>query len=169
MNTYLRWIAIGMMLGILVTACNVAGGGEPSPDTAPTRAPQRLGTITWTGSKCSLDRSGPALQSGNVSLELVNTTADNTVFALLKIGEGHTFDELDDHISQERQLAEEGESPLGLPEYAEEVSELLSLADVSITRIVTLDPGRYAIVCSRDYQRVGRRPFGLLGPIKVGE
>lgn len=160
-------IVISILLSIFLSACG--GGGEQITEPTATRAPQTLGTITWTGSKCTLDLNETQLHSGNISLELVNTTDGNIVFHLVRIGEGHTFEELVEHINQERQLAEEGEAALGLPTYAEEVSELLCLADVSITRVVSINPGTYAFVCSKDFEDVGERPFSLLGPIEVGE
>lgn len=163
---YIR-IVISILLSIFLSACGGGSGQTPKPTA--TRAPQTLGTITWTGSECTLDLNEIQLRSGNISIELVNTTDNNTVFNLVKIGEGHSFEELVEHINQERQLAEEGEPALGLPAYAEEVSDLLCLADVSITKVVTLNSGTYGFICSQDIENVGERPFSILGPIEVGE
>jgi len=162
------WQSLSILLVLGFTACGTAAG-EPSPQPTATEEPGVLGTITRTGSECNLDLAADPVRAGKVEITVVNDTDALTTVDMWRITEGHSFQEFAGHIAQERQLAENGELGQGAPAYVDDLQQFVILGGEADTRVKTLAPGTYGVVCYREFPEVGLRPYTLIGPIEVVE
>lgn len=173
----------GLVAVLLLVVAVVAGrgmfdsagrgpAGQPSTSTAPS-ATEPVGTVTFDGTTCSMDRTADRIESGVVVLEVVNATEQRAMFDSWQLLEGYSFRSFETTVERDHQRAEEGKPGNGFPG-EREVTYLGSrvIAPNSSGYIAeTMSPGRHAIVCLRLYEDEPRdsrfRPFGIVGPIVV--
>lgn len=191
-----------ILAGLAATACGAAGSASTSVDTAaPTTAPSNtispsttsaatttvapattaaltnFGEVTISpGDGCQLSRddgAADAVAPGQLLVTVANETEEVAAVEFFKL-EGHSFDDLTTHVTQEVDLAEQGEPFIGPPSWARFVSEGTGLLAAGESKDVVIDgsrPGDYGIVCFRPYPKVTDspvRPFAAVGPFTVG-
>lgn len=168
-----RNVKLGIILtfSFLWTACGgIMGGTDGTPTVPPpteTSKPAPFGTITRTDSDCVLDLAQDPINAGNVAITVINQSGTPTTFDLWRIGGGHTFAEFADHVEEQKRLAEEGEQEVAAPAYVEDLKQFILLGGESDTRVKTLTPGTYGVVCYQEFPDVGLRPYTLIGPFEV--
>jgi hypothetical protein len=86
-----------------------------------------------------------------------------------RILDGHTYEELAAHVSQERALAEAGKPGLGHPDFLADLIEVVvATPGQSASATGTLQTATYGFVCARQSESAGEpRPFTTIGPIEV--
>ena len=170
----------GLLIVLLATAAACSTSGEsaspPAAETEPPEgtavAPTQVGTVTVSGSECTLDLPGGSISAGPVTLTAVNENDAPAAFDMFMIADGHSYRELAARIEKERQLAEAGKAGIGPGPsvfVSTRITSGLLEARESGTLTGAVEPGRWAIVCLQRFKRTADpvRPFFLVGPVEV--
>ena len=178
----IRASALGLA-GLVVVACTGGDAGvgrtaSPVPST-PTVAPTpsaaaspdaiEIGTATLSIGGCAFDGTvsppaGPVVLAASNDAELLG------VFELLRLAGGSTWDELAEHVGEERRRAEQGEPPLNRPEWAVDIGHLELAAGDHGQIASDVEAGTHALVCALIGDPEPNPIAGIfaVGPIEVG-
>lgn len=163
---------IAPMICLMLVAMGCSADGESTATTAATSRAE-LGTLTITGTECSLDVVEGQISQGVLSMSVANDSSVPGAADVFMILEGYSFDELVAHVEEEARRAEAGEAVLGHPSsalarYASSGTGLLEAGESTAIEVDAEEPGDYAIVCVRYHEEANElRPFAVVGPFEV--
>lgn len=134
----MRVVASGLVLVGFALAC----GG-----TAPT-APAPVATVVLSEEDCRTEGLG-ATVVGRLEVDLINRTADPARFDLIRLNDGHSYDELVAVVAEDNRRVKQGENTVGPWAFATLLQ--ISLIDAGTYKRLEaqLIPGRYTVVCIR--------------------
>ena len=98
---------------------------------------------------------------------MTNETKVQFNLDLWRLGEGHTYAELDAHIKEEQRRAAAGEPGLGHPTFAALQDQETVASGTEIKHLPTLVSGTYGFVCIA-FGTGGPVAIWLAGPLRVG-
>lgn len=129
-----------LALGIVIVATTLACGS-----TAPS-SPARVASVVLTDSGCTSDLG---LVLGRLEFDLINDTPNRADFAIMRLREGHSYDELVLIIAEDNQRLSRGEATVEPSEVAA-LLKRIALAEAGHERVQEeLIPGTYTVVCVR--------------------
>ena len=176
--------AVIAVAALAVILANRPGGNATYPASeAPAVNPGEadtgaVGTVTFDGSKCSMEITADRIDPGVVLFKAINATDQRVMFDSWQLSEGYSFPTFETAIERLRRSAENGQLGHGFPEASGSGRQVTYLgsdvvpANSSGTFVATMSSGRHAIVCLRPYEindgRSRLLTFGIVGPIVIG-
>ena len=166
--------ALIAFIGLALSAITCTGQGSTAPPptaaSSPTQAfsATEIGKLTLSDTGCVLDAVPLPLAPGTISLALVNQTGAMVIVNMLRISDGHTYEEFARDILVAKKAAEAGEPVVHRPSYVIDAFSPLDVSGgASKAMTGTAVAGTYGIVCLRMYEKLGEiRPFGVAGPLE---
>ncbi len=139
---------IRIAIAATFTATAISCGSSPPPaqpreDTA--EEPQEV-ALTFSSTGCSLTDSGQ-VTPGPVAFALTNETAGEARMHVWGIDDDFGYADFSAHIDEEAARIAAGEEPIGGPDYATFVVEVIAAANGSTAEEATVAEGVYAFAC----------------------
>ncbi len=141
-----------VVAAVLLAAC---GGSPPSTPAAsaasqattasPSTSANRI-SVTLSDTDCTLDGESE-LSAGPVEIKMHNATDGQFDLDIWRLDDGHSFDELAEHIDEEMRRISSGEPPLGHPPFAELVAESTAETGMDGELDAELMIGTYGFAC----------------------
>jgi hypothetical protein len=128
---------------VLLVALAALGGGCAGDDSAP--------RLTLTNNACTYDGDGTVPSTETLEVELVNESTKLGAFEIARIGEGGTFADVEEYVSEEQERIESGEVIRGPPAYLTNLAR--SQVDPGATGmlVATVSAGEHVLWCAQEH------------------
>jgi hypothetical protein len=160
---------VGRLAGAMVLLVACSPVTDASRDVSTPLSPD-VGTASVTLSDAGCELVAPSeVAAGPFELAMSSETSGRFDVDLWRLSDGHDYEELAEHIAEERRRSQSGEAPLGHPGFATLVAEASAEEDSSGELQAQLEPGTYGLACI--HFPTDDRPGALwaAGPIEVSE
>ena len=170
MGQFRRLFKLAPLLAIASLASFGCGGGSGSPTPSMSASPRIAGTVTQTGSDCTLSLSADKITAGVVAFTFLNTSGNKAGLDVWRMPQPTSISELVTAAKEDRRLAEAGQPPQADHSSLGSAPAIRAEWDAATSRTAAgrLEAGTYALVCIATYPKVSEpRLFAVLGPVQV--
>lgn len=162
----MKSVVLALVVLVVAVACGAGStAGSPSLSPSPSASPPQIGPLVLTATGCSWQ--GPAqANAGPASIQVVDQAKGGLALDFWLLDQGHSYDELVNHIKEEQRRFAAHEPQLGHPTFASLKGQWSADAGETRSFATTLSAGTYGFVC---IALSGQDPVGiyLAGPLKV--
>ena len=143
------------LLAIASLASSGCGGGSGSPTPSMSASPRIAGTVTQTGSDCTLSLSADKITAGLVAFTFLNTSGNKAGLDVWRMPQPTSFGELVTAAKEDRRLAEAGQTPQADHSSLGSAPAIRAEWDAATSRTAAgrLEAGTCALVCIATYPK----------------